>query len=100
MPQGQDPLKFNRREAMLLSVAAGIGIASARDDGPCGCVEVGTGEYRQLRRGSRSGDDLRPIGRRIQGHHADGHACRGGHLPSRRSAVGGRRQHPFQETAA
>ena len=31
MPQGSDSLKFNRREAMLLSVAAGIGMASARD---------------------------------------------------------------------
>ena len=31
MPQERDSLKFNRREAMLLSVAAGIGMASARD---------------------------------------------------------------------
>ena len=31
MPQGPDSLKFNRREAMLLSVAAGIGVATARD---------------------------------------------------------------------
>ena len=31
MPQGLDSLKLNRREAMLLSVAAGLGMASARE---------------------------------------------------------------------
>lgn len=30
MPQERDSLKFNRREAMLLSAAAGLGMASAR----------------------------------------------------------------------
>ena len=29
MPQGRESLSFNRREAMLLSVAAGLGLASA-----------------------------------------------------------------------
>ncbi len=29
MPQGRDSIHFNRREAMLLSVAAWLGLASA-----------------------------------------------------------------------
>ena len=35
-------------------------------------------EHRELRRRSRPGDDLRPVGRRIEGDDADGHALGSG----------------------
>ena len=40
-------------------------------------LAVGSRQHRQLRRRSRPGDDLRPVGRRIEGDDADGHAVGG-----------------------
>ena len=57
------------------------------------------GEHRELRRRSRPGDDLWPVGRRIEGDDADGHAFGCGLVPSRLGAVGRRRQHPHAKSS-
>ena len=63
-----------------------------RNDRPGGVASLGAGQHRQFRRRSGPGHDLWPVGRRLQGDHADGHALGGGAVPSRVGAVGRRRQ--------
>ncbi len=55
-------------------------------------LALGPRQHRQLRRRSGPRDDLWPVGRRLQGDHADGHAVGRGTLPSRLGAIGRRRQ--------
>ena len=52
-----------------------------------GGAALGPREHRELRRRSGSGDDLRPVGRRIEGDDADGHAlcCRDSSIVRRRN---------------
>ena len=48
---------------------------------------MGSRKYLQLRRGSGQGDDLWPVGRRIQSHNSDGHAVSGEAVPDHRKAA-------------
>ncbi len=57
-------------------------------------------QYRQFRRRSRQSDDLRPVGRRLEGDHAHGHAFGGGAVPSRFGAIGRGRQSPQRRAIA
>ena len=62
-------------------------------------LRLGSREHRELRRRSGSGDDLRPVGWRIEGNDADGHAFGRGSHSSGSSAVRRRRQHSKQGAA-
>ena len=57
-------------------------------------LALGSGQRRELRWRSELRDDLRPVGRRLEGDHAARDALGGGPDPSRVGAVGRRRQSP------
>ena len=71
-----------------------------RHDRPGRGAPVGPRQHRQLRRRPRPRDDLRPVGRRLQGHDAARHAVGRGADPSRVGAVGRRRQSALGRTVA
>ena len=63
-----------------------------RHDRPGGGAPVGARQHRELRRRPGPRDDLRPVGRRVEGHDAARHAVGAGADPSRVGAVGRWRQ--------
>ena len=79
------PVSVNHRLNVLgffdLAEIGGAGLCrfgERRHDGPGGGAPLGARQHRQFRRRSRQGHDLRPVGRRLQGDHPDGHAVGGG----------------------